>query len=188
MKPIKTAAIAALLSTTAMGGALAADAIGLPPPVMPTVPVVDSSAFDWSGFYAGVSAGGQNEAIAGGDTSWALGVQAGYNAQFDFVLVGGEVAIEGVFDTPDTYAYGSALARAGVVLTDELVAYGAVGYGSDFDAATGSGDHILAGGGLEFAVSDNMSVRGQYLYGWEQSGAPSASDVHKFTIGANFHF
>ncbi|RDE09203.1 outer membrane protein [Pelagibacterium lacus] len=188
MKTLKTLALAAAVSTAAAGGALAADAIGVPAPIIPPAPVVDmGSGFDWNGFYAGISGGVQNETVPG-DTSWALGAQAGVNSQFDFFLVGAEVSIEGVFDDPDTYAYGSALARGGVLVTDELLAYGAIGYGTDFDAATGPGDHVLAGGGLEFAATDDVSVRGQYLYGWEQSGAAGASDVHKFTIGANFHF
>ena len=186
MNSLKTVAIAALLSTTAFGGAFAADAIGVPAPVMPTMPVVDDSGFDWNGFYAGISAGGQHETTPE-DTSWTLGAQVGVNAAFDFFLVGGEVALDGVFDD-DTYAYGSILGRGGVIITDELLAYGAVGYGSDFDTSGGPGDHILAGGGLEFAVTNDVSVRGQYLYGWEQSGATGASDIHKFQIGANFHF
>lgn len=188
MNTLKTVALAAALSTTAFGGAFAADAIGIPAPVIPPAPVVDmGSGFDWTGFYAGASLGAQHE-TAPGETSWTLGAQAGVNSQFDFFLVGAEVAIEGVFDDPDTYAYGSALARGGVLLTDELLAYGAIGYGSDFDAANGPGDHVLAGGGLEFAATENVSIRGQYLYGWEQSGAVGASDVHKFQIGANYHF
>lgn len=184
MNMLKKVAVAALLTTTATGGALAADAIGLPPPVLPPVPVVDQGGFDWSGFYAGLNVGAQNEVTA--ETSWAVGGQLGFNAAFDFFVLGAELGVDAIFADPDTYAYGSILARGGVLVTNELLAYGAVGYGSDFGAATGSGDHILAGGGLEFAATDNVSVRGQYLYGWEQTGA--GNDVHKFSIGANFHF
>lgn len=187
MNKFNKVALVALLSTTATGGALAADAIGLPPPAVPAAPVVDYGGFDWNGFYAGVNAGAQNETVPG-VTSWTLGAQAGVNATFDFVLVGAEVGIEGVFDTPDTYAYGTVLGRAGFLVSNELLAYGLVGYGTDFGAATGSGNHLLAGGGLEFAATDNVTIRGQYAYGWEQSGAATASDVHKFQIGANFHF
>lgn len=184
MNTLKKVALVALLSTTATGGALAADAIGLPPPALPAAPVVDSGGFDWNGFYAGVNAGMQNE--IGDNNSWTLGGQVGVNAAFDFVLVGAEVAIDGVFDTPDTYAYGSVLGRAGLLVSNELLAYGVAGYGSDFGATNGPGNHILAGGGLEFAATDNVSIRGQYTYGWEQSGA--GNDIHKFQLGANFHF
>lgn len=188
MNTLKKVAIAALLSSTAFGGALAADAIGIPAPVIPPAPVFDeASGFDWNGFYAGLNASVENN-IDADQTNWALGGQAGFNSQFDFFLIGAEVAIDGVFADPDMYAYGSALARGGVLVTDELLAYGAIGYGTDFGADEGSGDHVLAGGGLEYAATDNVSVRGQYLYGWDQSDDAFSSDIHKFQIGANFHF
>lgn len=186
MNALNKVALVALLSTTATGGALAADAIGLPPPALPAAPVVDYGGFDWNGFYAGVNAGMHNE--IGANNSWTLGGQLGVNTTFDFVLLGAEVGIDGVFDTPDTYAYGSVLGRAGVLVSNELLAYGVVGYGTDFGAANGSGEHILAGGGLEFAATDDVTIRGQYAYGWEQTGAATAGNIHKFSIGANFHF
>lgn len=190
MNTLKKVAIAALLSTTAFGGAFAADAIGVPAPAIPPAPVFDeASGFDWNGFYAGASVGAQND-IEEDVTNWTLGAQAGVNATFDFFLVGAEVAIDGVFGEDETYAYGSALARGGVLVTEDLLAYGAIGYGSDFDADAdvGQGDHVLAGGGLEFAATDNVSVRGQYLYGWSTDDVATDSDIHKFQIGANFHF
>lgn len=187
MNSLKTVAVAALLSTSAFGGALAADAIGTPPPPVPSVPIVDDSGFDWNGFYAGISGGAQHNTDVD-ETNWTLGAQVGVNTTFDFFLVGAEVAVDAVFDDAETYAYGSALARGGVLITDELLAYGAVGYGSDFGADEGDGEHILAGGGLEFAATENVSVRGQYLYGWDQTDNATSGDIHKFTIGANFHF
>lgn len=188
MNSLKTVAIAALLSTTAVGGAFAADAIGFPPPPPAAeVPVFDDFGFDWNGFYAGVSGGALRE-ITPDETNFTVGAQVGVNAAFDFFLVGGEVALDGVFDDTETYAYGQILARGGVIITPELLAYGAVGYGTDFGADTGAGEHILAGGGLEFAVTDDISIRGQYLYGWEQTDVIGKGDIHKVTIGANFHF
>lgn len=188
MNNLKKVALAALLSTTAFGGAFAADAIGVPAPAIPAAPVYDDSGFDWNGFYAGANVGAQNN-IDTDETNWSIGGQAGVNATFDFFLVGAEVAVDGVFDEDETYAYGSALARGGALVTEDLLAYGAIGYGSDFDsdAANAAGDHILAGGGLEYAATENVSVRGQYLYGWGQDEATD-SDIHKFQIGANFHF
>lgn len=184
MKAFKTVAIAALLSTTVAGGALAADAIGIPAPAAPIIPVYDAgSGFDWNGFYAGLSVGGINN-IDDDETDWTLGGQVGANAAFDFFVVGAELGLDAVFDD-ETYAYGTALARGGVIVTDSLLAYGAVGYGTDFGDSNGIGEHVLAGGGLEFAATDDVAVRGQYLYGWGQDGA---TDTHKFTLGANFYF
>ncbi|WP_404404236.1 outer membrane protein [Pelagibacterium halotolerans] len=190
MNSLKKAAIAALLSTTAFSGALAADAITTPPPPVASAPVMmDDGGFDWDGFYAGASVGGIYN-IDDSETSWTVGAQAGVNTTFDFFLVGAEVAIDGVFppNNGDIYAYGSILGRGGVVITDEMLAYAAVGFGSDFDAADGVGNHILAGGGLEFAVTDDVTLRGQYLYGWDQTNDVPSTDIHKFTVGANFHF
>lgn len=186
MNSFKKVALAALLSTTAFSGALAADAVTTAPPPIASIPVVDQGGFDWDGFYAGASVGGIYD-ISAEETDWTLGGQVGVNTSFDFFLLGAEVAIDGVFDD-ETYAYGSALGRGGVVITDEMLAYAAVGYGSDFSANNGVGDHILAGGGLEFAVTDDVSLRGQYLYGFDQAKDASSSDIHKFTVGANFHF
>ncbi|WP_127143674.1 outer membrane protein [Pelagibacterium montanilacus] len=192
MHSIKTVAVAALLSTTAFGGAFAADAIGLPPAPAATpaaVPVYDDQAgFDWSGFYAGVSVGGVTDYSDDGETDITAGGHVGMNAAFDFFVVGAELGLDAVFEEDEMYAYGTVLGRAGVVLTDNLMAYGAAGYGSDFGADNGIGEHILAGGGLEFAVTDDVSVRGQYLHGWEQTEDAGSEDMHKFTVGASFHF
>ena len=189
MNALKTAALATLLSATAFGGAMAADAITtLPPAPVAQVPVFDEPGFDWAGFYAGVNVGGENN-IDTDTTNFTLGGQVGANFVYDYFLLGAELGVDAVFDEDETYATGEILGRAGVIVTDNILAYGALGYDTDFDAAEGAGEHILAGGGIEFAVTDNVSVDGRYLYGWEQSGAADpASDVHKFSIGANFHF
>jgi len=189
MKALKTAALATLLSTTALGGVLAADAITpLPPAPVAQVPVFDEPGFDWAGFYAGASFGGENN-IDTTDTNLTLGGQVGANFVYDYFVLGAEVGIDAVFDDAETYATGEIIGRAGAIVTDNILVYGALGYDTDFDAVNGAGDHILAGGGVEMAVTDNISVDGRYLYGWEQSGAADpASDVHKFTLGANFHF
>jgi outer membrane immunogenic protein len=181
---LRTALLAAAATTLLAGAANAADAIGIVPAPAPVTPVYDS-VYNWDGFYAGVSVGAIND-IDDDETNWTVGVQAGVNAGFDFFLVGAEVAIDAAFDD-DIYAYGSILARAGVLLGDPLLVYGAVGYGSDFGADE-VGHHILAGGGLEFKVTEEVSVRGQYLYGWDQADEATTSDIHKFTVGANFQF
>ena len=37
-------------------------------------------------------------------------------------------------------------------------------------------------------MTDDVSLRGQYLYGWDQSDDLTSGDIHKVTLGANFHF
>lgn len=189
MNALKTFALAALASTAFAGGAFAADAIvPLPPVTAPAqVPVFDAPGFDWNGFYAGASLGGENN-INTGDTALTLGGQVGVNVVYDFFLFGAELGVDAVFDSVETYASGEILGRAGVLVTDDFLVYAALGYDTDFGAANGNGDHILAGAGVELAVMENVSIDGRYLYGWEQTGNAGTSDVHKFTIGANFHF
>ena len=169
----------ALLAITA-GAAAASDLI--------TVPVGSSdvampvaTGFDWSGFYAGVY--GVVQSSPGRGTEVGAGIEAGVNAQLDFFLVGGEVAIHGLTgDTIDT-AYGQITGRGGVLVTDDLLAYASAGYGMEL-SGTGERD-FLAGGGLEYAVSDDISINAEYLRGFDVEGG---NPKDQFSLGARFHF
>lgn len=182
MTPLRILALSVAFGALSATGALAADAVG---PVLNTapqpLPVYDADQFDWNRFYAGVFGVGQDLA---GIWEYGAGVNVGVNVQHDFYLFGAEAALLGLTDGTTGHAYGQVLGRAGLVVTDEAVIYGALGYGADFGA---SGDqHILAGGGLEYAVTQDVSVRGQYLHGF---GATAGStDTNQVTIGLNYHF
>ncbi len=169
----------ALLATTA-GAATASDLITVP---MGTseVAVPVATGFDWSGFYAGVYGVVQSSPARG--TEVGAGLEAGVNAQFDFFLIGGEVAIHGLTgDTIDT-AYGQITGRGGVLVTDDLLAYASAGYGMEL-SGTGERD-FLAGGGLEYAVSDDISINAEYLRGFDVEGG---NPKDQFSLGARFHF
>jgi outer membrane immunogenic protein len=172
---------AAFLVLGGSGLAAASDAIAIPVESSPVAVPVANQGFDWSGFYAGVYGVVQSSPAA--DTQLGLGVGAGINAKFDFFLIGGEVALQGLTnDTIDT-AYGQILGRAGVVVTDDLLLYAAAGYGMGL---TGPKEQdALLGGGVEFAVTDNVSLRGQYLHGFDVEGNNPKDQI---TLGANFHF
>jgi outer membrane immunogenic protein len=137
-------------------------------------------ATDWTGFYAGVyGVARQDDAD---ETSLGLGLSAGANAQIDFFLVGAEVSLQGLTgDTVDT-AYGEVVGRSGLVLNDDVLLYAAAGYG--WDLAGGDGE-LLAGGGVEFAVNNQLSVNAQYLRGFDQS---DDTQSNQFALGARFHF
>lgn len=159
---------------------LAADPITVPlESTGRSLPLTEGST-DWSGFYAGFyGVAQQSEQNA---TQAGLGVTAGVNAQIDFVLVGAEVNLQGLTgDTVDT-AYGSVVGRGGLVLNDDVLLYAAAGYG--WDIAGGESD-VLAGGGVEFAVNDELSLNAQYLRGFDQTGDNPKDQV---TLGARFHF
>ena len=53
--------------------------------------IVPAAAQDWNGFYAGVYGVSQSSES---DDQFGLGINAGINAQFDFYLLGAEVAVQ----------------------------------------------------------------------------------------------
>lgn len=141
----------------------------------------DSGGFDWDGFYAGIY--GVAQQSPDHDTQLGLGLDLGVNAQFDFFLVGAEVAIQGLSgDTFDT-AYGQVLGRAGLVVSDQVMIYAAAGLGTDL---TGSDEFdALLGGGVELAVTEDVTLGAQYLHGFDLEGDNPKDQV---TVGAKFHF
>lgn len=176
---LKTLATAFVLSALPVA-ALAADPIMVPiDSTGRSVPLTDA-ATDWSGFYAGIYGVAQHSDSNG--TQAGLGLTVGVNAQIDFVLVGAEVSLQGLAgDAVDT-AYGEVVGRTGLVLNDDVLLYAAAGYG--WDLAGGESD-ILAGGGVEYAVNDDLSLNAQYLRGFDQTGGNPKDQV---TFGARFHF
>jgi outer membrane immunogenic protein len=182
MRFVRTAAITALLAVAPVAGARAADAIALPVSSGPAqLPAHDESGFDWTGFYAGVYGVGQWSPAGG--AQYGLGIAAGANLQLDFVLVGAEVALHGLTGGAIDTSYGQILGKAGVVITDEVMLYAAAGYGLDLGAP--AEDDFLLGGGVELAVTDDITIRGQYLHGFPVNGG---NPKDQFTLGANFHF
>lgn len=160
--------------------ALAADAISVPiDSTGRSVPLTDTTT-DWSGFYAGIFGVAQRSDNNGGQAG--LGVSVGVNAQIDFVLVGAEVSLQGLAGDAVETAYGEVIGRTGLVLNDDILLYAAAGYG--WDLAGGESD-MLAGGGVEFAVNDQLSLNAQYLRGFDQTGNNPKDQV---TFGARFHF
>jgi outer membrane immunogenic protein len=181
MSLLKTAALAAFALALPIGGALAADAITVPTTTPVEVPVHEEAAFDWSGFYAGVHGVGQFSQA--GDDQYGLGASAGVNAQFDFYLLGAEVAVQGLTGGVGDTSYGQILGRAGLVVTDDAVIYAAGGYGLDLGVP--EEEDIVVGGGVELAVTDNVSVEAEYLHAFPLEGD---NEKDQFTVGANFHF
>lgn len=177
-------ALAALATAALTGTSFAADLITVPTSTPAEMPIYEEPGFDWNGFYAGVYGGAQNGETS--DTQYGLGVQAGYNAQFDFYLLGAEVAVHGLAgnDTVGETSYGQLLGRAGLVVNDNVLVYAAGGYGIDLGAP--EEEDVLLGGGVELAVTESISVEAQYLHGFPLDEGGNSKD--QFTVGANFHF
>ena len=183
MRIVNTIALAALVSAAPIGSAMAADLITIPTSTQAEMPIAQDVGFDWSGFYAGVHGGAQNGSVSG--VQYGLGVQAGVNAQFDFYLLGAEVAVTGLAanGTVGETTYGQILGRAGLVVSDNVLVYAAGGYGVDLGVP--AEEDVLLGGGVELAVTDSVSVRAQYLHGFPVQGGNTKD---QFTVGASYHF
>jgi len=184
------APLAVLLSaTSSFAGSLS-------PPTITTVAIATPPATtpDWSGFYAGGmvgfdSARGNTLAWIDGDlvsfpmsSNTSIGGFAGYNIQFDRLVVGAEIAISSggpALEINPDIRYGVFLdlkARAGVNFGKALV-YTTAG-GSFSNLSIGLGDAPSAGfvygAGLEVSISENLFVGTEYLIR-EMTGA-SAQD------------
>lgn len=184
MNKFVLAAIAGVLSTST---AFAADLIT----VNPTATSY-TSAFDWSGFYAGVNLGyGWSEYELGGvftieDIDGILGgAQVGYNHDFGGFVLGAEgdfqfsdmsreATFAGTTASVGIDSFGTVRARAGLAV-DRFLPYvtgglaWANGTASLSDGvSTISADETYVGfaigGGVEYAVTDNVTVKGEYLY------------------------
>jgi outer membrane immunogenic protein len=181
MSLFRTLALAALVTALPVSSAMAADMITVPTSTPVEMPVAEGTAFDWGGFYAGVY--GASQFSDGGGDQFGLGVTAGVTAQFDFYLLGAEVAVHGLTGDVGDTSYGQILGRAGLVVTDDVVVYAAGGYG--IDLGTPQEDDVLVGGGVELAVTDSVSVEAQYLHGFPITGS---NDKDQITVGAKYHF
>jgi outer membrane immunogenic protein len=169
------------LALSGAGVAAAADYITVPTSTPASLPLNDAAGFDWSGFYAGLYGGLQNSPA--GDLQAGLGVMAGVNAQFDYYLLGAEIAVQGIAGGTVGTSYGQILGRAGLVVSDDVAVFAAGGYGLDLGPP--EEEDVLIGGGVELAVMENLSVRAQYLRGFPVEGD---NPKDQFTLGAAFHF
>lgn len=181
MRMLRRLLLAGLIVGAGIGAGTAAELISVPVESTSIAVPVAGESFNWSGFYAGVY--GVTQRSEQRDAEVGIGIEAGVNAQFDFFLVGGEVALHGLTsDTIDT-AYGQITGRGGVLVTEDLLAYVSAGYGTEL---TGTGETgVLAGGGLEYAITDGISVNAEYLHGFAAQGDNPTDQI---SLGAKFHF
>ena len=173
------AAVPAVALTSA---AMAADI-----PLKAPAPAYYAPAFSWTGFYAGINAGyGWSNSFADNAKGAIYGGQVGYNLQFSSFVVGlegdfqgasikssqdhgGGVTVEGKIP-----AFATERGRVGFAF-NRMMHYGTRGRantdtkqsnsapGGSAEASNWSSGYAL-GGGLEWAVWDRWSVKGEYLY------------------------
>ena len=196
------AAGAALLAT--MPAAFAAD---IPAPQPPAQAFVQEQvSFDWSGFYVGVYGGyGFGESSAAGvdeDADGGLaGGTIGFNMQngsfvYGIEADGGWSGIEDDIDDLSVTWTSTVRGRIGYAF-DSVLLYatggGAIG-GVESDITGGDDTRLgfAVGGGVEAALTDNISAKVEYLYvdlGEDDLGGIDYDfDAHTVKAGLNFHF
>jgi outer membrane immunogenic protein len=150
MLRLASASVLAILSSAA----LAADLPTMSPPpapMMSTTPI----AYNWSGFYIGAH-GGWGFADGDFEDGFVVGGQLGVNWQFNNFVLGAEG--DGSFvDWGDTSAVGTVRLRGGLAL-DRFLPYvtGGAAFGDDIG--------WVAGGGVDFALTDNVSAGVEFLH------------------------
>ena len=187
---VRSLSLGVVAAALMASGAYAADLM------IPTTPqpIVEASGFTWDGLYAGVEAGGVfsgTPAIAGlpaGTTQGVIGAVVGVNFTVAApVVLGAELQGDYVF-TPGGSGLFLALAHVGVVATDQVLIYAAGGVGATSTGGVSTGVYAL-GGGVDVAVTDNVSVRAEVLGLGDFDGAnDSFFESAKATVGVFYHF
>jgi len=202
--------------------AQAADMYRKAPPATPIEAPV--SVYNWTGFYAGANLGGEflrdtatNAGVRQKMRAGSVfgGVQAGYNFQTGPMVFGVETDLGYGHPTKtknfgfntmkiEEGVSGTLRARAGYA-ADRTLFYGTGGLAWANFSATGNGVEkasetragYVVGAGIEHAVTNNVSVKGEYLY--ENFGkmnqtfatiGPARNDLsdHIVRVGVNYKF
>lgn len=179
---------AALLACTAVPAAAADMALKAPAPAAP-------AAEKWTGFYIGVHGGGDwaNLNVASElsfrPTCFVFGGQAGYNWQYGNFVVGPEIDLS-YMGCKDSVSMGeessiaakldylgSARVRVGYLLTPSLLLFGTGGAGFGHAKLEVPGLVLgnsyfgpVAGGGLEYMLTRNLTIRAEGFHYWFGDG------------------
>lgn len=170
--------VAAAVALAAMtGSALAADIFV--PPVAPPAPTA-VPVFSWAGSYAGVY-GGVYFPFA-----WQAGVTVGHNFVSGSLIYGIEAQAAIASNPMLTNFTADLTARVGAAVgsADRALVYVEGGVGTVFTV----GPYLSIGGGVEFAVTDSLSVFAEAKAIAAVGLGPQLFDVFGFTAGVNWHF
>lgn len=152
----------AAISTTAFAADLMA-----PPPAAEAM----TTSSDWTGLYLGVGGDFLHNADNVGEVSGILGA----NLQTGMFLVG----LEGWLGYSDDFTTGATFwdygveGRAGFVVGDTALVYGSLGY-KGYNAGN---TFYQAGLGVEFMVSDSMSLDIDYKHNWGANNPITSDEV-----------
>ena len=170
------------------GAAQAADLIIPSTPV----PIYETGGFSWEGLYAGVrgslSTYGDNGAaqVGFGQVGAAVGVNF---IPADPILLGLEVTGDYYWNNTTSGSAFYANIKAGAIVTDPVLIYAIAGIGVDTAAGVSTGMYQV-GGGVEFAVTDAITVRGEAVAQGDFTGGAGDNlfEGATGTIGLFYHF
>ena len=199
---VRSLAIGVSAAALMVGGAQAADLI------IPTTPqpVYTPAGFDWEGLYVGARIGGAwigegntyGSVVNGGTGNagaFTLGAAAGVNfIPVDPFLLGVEVTGDYQwYDGLETAEFFANL-RAGAVVTDNVLVYALGGVGFQTGDGVDSEGIYQLGGGVEVAVTDAITVRGELVGQGDFSddvfgtSGDAFFESAKATVGVFYHF
>ena len=210
MKKVLLAALMAGVASSAMAADLPTRKAPPAPQVYAPPPV-----FSWTGLYVGVNGGwggGSSGGTLGSPSGGLVGGTLGYNYQIGQFVVG----LEGDWDWADLNRNGTILgnaysnkidqmvtarARAGIAL-DRALLYVTGGYAGAEDRVSVPGAAIASndwrsggviGGGIEYAFTNNISAKAEYLYAPFQAktyapGYTSDLNLSLVRAGLNYKF
>ncbi len=191
-KMILTASAAALTAAFAGAPAFAGNVAQAPadPVLAPVVPVVAST--DWTGGYAGLQLGYGDVDNAGTSGDGVIGgAFVGYNYDFGNYVLGGEfdasasdISVGGI-DVDSVYRLKL---RAGYDAGPALIY--AVAGGANVQTSAGDDSGYVAGLGVDYKVTDRVTVGGEYLYHNFDSfaGTGASADFNTFSARVAYNF
>ncbi len=189
MKILMTASALTVLAAAAQAGSLETPVAEPAPVAMTQAPALGH---DWTGAYGGLSFGNQSaESGSADDSELGYGAFAGYDYDFGQFVAGAELD----FQSSDLNVGGLAIdnmtalkLRGGLDLGRTLV-YATLG-AERANTSLGDANGALAGIGLEYALTDNFSVGGEYLlHRFKDIGSSSTdADIDTVSLRGAFRF
>ena len=195
------AAPIALAGGLAQAGGLAEPVIAPAPTPVAVAPAPVAVGRDWTGFYAGGSLGYgtiDSDGIDGDFEGTTFGGHVGYNYDFGSIVVGGELEYMGTndftLDGGDLELDSVARAKARVGYdAGAFLPYVTAGWAQATvdagEAGTLEDDGYFYGVGVDYAVTDAITVGGEYLrHDFEEFDGGSDIEADTFGLRVSYNF
>ena len=193
MKRILLGTTLDLTAATASFAGSADTAVVEPVPAAPIAATPISLGGDWTGGYVGLSFGNLDiDTDDDDDNTAAFGLHGGYDYDFGQFVLGGELEYQTAddfdLDGLDVEDIFRVKVRGGYDLGQTLI-YGVVG-GAQLNTDDGDDTGFLGGVGLEYRVTDQFSVGGEFLAHRFDDFDDTGDDIdaNTFSIRGSFRF